>query len=89
MVQVLTILAVVYVMIGVGVMVLQRRLIYFPTKMNSVLARALAAKEGFRPWLNIDLWTARALFWNTASQKPTERPRPSGNFASRAQMVRR
>ena len=65
MVQVLIILAVVYVMIGVGVMVLQRRLIYFPTKTNSVLAAALAAKEGFRPWLNS---SGELIGWNMASR---------------------
>ena len=65
LVQVLTMLAVVYVMIAVGVMVLQRRLIYFPTKMNSVLAEALAAKEGFRPWLNS---SGELIGWNMASR---------------------
>ena len=52
-------------MIGVGVMVLQRRLIYFPTKMNSVLAEGLAAKEGFRPWLNS---SGELVGWNMASR---------------------
>jgi pimeloyl-ACP methyl ester carboxylesterase len=45
-------LAGVYVLFAVAVMLLQRRLIYFPTRLSPRLADTLAGKEGLRPWHN-------------------------------------
>src|SRR5262245_56619399 len=48
----LLILVLAYVGLALFVMCAQRKMIYFPTRMNSGLATHLAAQEGFRPWRN-------------------------------------
>jgi pimeloyl-ACP methyl ester carboxylesterase len=48
----LALLAVIYAVFVVAVMIFQRSLIYFPTKLNPKIAEQMAAKEGFLPWRN-------------------------------------
>src|SRR5881394_847882 len=51
-VMLVALLAGAYVLFAVVVMLLQRRLIYFPTRLSPRLADMLAGKEGLRPWRN-------------------------------------
>jgi len=48
----LTGLVVFYLLLCAGGCALQRRLIYFPTKLDPRVAEQMAAKEGFQPWRN-------------------------------------
>jgi uncharacterized protein len=50
--RVLILLAAVYVLFALSIMLMQRRLIYFPTKLSSALAESLAGKKGLLPWRN-------------------------------------
>jgi pimeloyl-ACP methyl ester carboxylesterase len=51
-VRMLVSLLIFYVLICVAGCAWQRRLIYFPTKLDSRVADEMAAKGGFRPWRN-------------------------------------
>jgi pimeloyl-ACP methyl ester carboxylesterase len=51
-VRVLTTLAVLYLLLCAAGCALQRRLIYFPTKLDPRVADQMAAKEGFQAWRN-------------------------------------
>jgi hypothetical protein len=58
-------LGIVYVLFVLAVMIFQRRLIYFPTKLSPEVAGQIAAKEGFQPWWNkegqtIGWWMSRS-----------------------------
>lgn len=48
----LTALLVFYILLCVGGCALQRRLIYFPTRMDAQAAGQMAGREGFQPWRN-------------------------------------
>jgi hypothetical protein len=48
----LALLAVIYAVFVTGVMIFQRNLIYFPTKLSPKVAEQMATKEGFLPWEN-------------------------------------
>lgn len=48
----LTSLVVAYLLLCVAGWAWQRRLIYFPTKLDARVAEQMAAKEGFQPWRN-------------------------------------
>ena len=50
--RVLLTLIIVYVLLALVVMLLQRRMIYFPTRYVRSVAENVAAKEGFQPWRN-------------------------------------
>ena len=50
--RMLLLLGIIYVLFVVAVMIFQRSLIYFPTKLNPRVAEQMAAKEGFQSWRN-------------------------------------
>ena len=51
-VRVLTSLVIAYLLLCVAGCAWQRRLIYFPTKLDARVVEQMAAKEGFQPWRN-------------------------------------
>jgi uncharacterized protein len=50
--RVLQLLAIVYLFIVLAVLIFQRRLIYFPTKIPADVIESVAAEHGFVPWKN-------------------------------------
>lgn len=50
--HVLLTLAIAYVLLSLVVMFLQRRMIYFPTRLTPAQEAHLAAQNGFLPWRN-------------------------------------
>jgi hypothetical protein len=52
MFRVLQLLAIVYLFIVLAVLIFQRRLIYFPTKILAAVIESVAAEHGFAPWKN-------------------------------------
>ena len=57
-----------YLLLALAVMIFQRRLIYFPTKLTPELAASRAAEEGFLPWRNA---AGRIIGWHLpASASP-------------------
>jgi hypothetical protein len=50
--RVLQLLVIVYLLIVLAVLIFQRRLIYFPTKIPAGLVVQAAAEHGFVPWIN-------------------------------------
>src|ERR1035437_9957459 len=50
--RVLQLLAIVYLFIVLAVLIFQRRLIYFPTKIPADVIESVAAENGFVPWKN-------------------------------------
>jgi pimeloyl-ACP methyl ester carboxylesterase len=50
--QMLLTLLILYVLLALFVMLVQRRLIYLPTKLSPDMASQLAREEGFQPWHN-------------------------------------
>lgn len=53
-VSILATLAFGYLLLLLGGCAVQRRLLYFPTKLDVTAAKTLAVQEGFLPWLNSD-----------------------------------
>ena len=51
-VRVLQLLAIAYLLIVLAVLIFQRRLIYFPTKIPADVIESVAAEHGFAPWKN-------------------------------------
>jgi pimeloyl-ACP methyl ester carboxylesterase len=51
-IRVLQLLAIAYLLLLLAVLVFQRRLIYFPTKMPADVIESVAAEHGFAPWKN-------------------------------------
>jgi len=49
---VLQLLAIAYLLIVLAVLIFQRRLIYFPTKIPAGVIESVAAEHGFAPWKN-------------------------------------
>ena len=50
--QMLLTLLILYVLLALFVMLVQRRLIYLPTKLSAEMASQMAQQEGFQPWRN-------------------------------------
>ena len=63
---ILTILAL-YVLLALFVMLVQRKLIYFPSKYPSNVAAGLAQQEGFREWRN---QAGELIGWHLPAQSP-------------------
>ena len=51
-IRVLPLLVIVYLLLVLAVLLLQRRLIYFPTKIPAAVIESVAAEHGFVPWKN-------------------------------------
>lgn len=51
-IRVLQLLLIVYLLIALAVLIFQRRLIYFPTKIPAEVIESVAAGHGFAPWKN-------------------------------------
>jgi pimeloyl-ACP methyl ester carboxylesterase len=52
MFRVLQLLAIAYLLVVLAVLIFQRRLIYFPTKIPADVIESVAAGHGFAPWKN-------------------------------------
>src|SRR5262245_43566546 len=69
MLHVIVAVGLVYVAIALFVMLAQRKLIYFPTRLAVRLVEHLAGQEGFRPWRNSNRET---IGWCRPSQGTAE-----------------
>lgn len=61
-------LVVIYILLALVVMFLQRRLIYFPTRIAASQVEWAAAKNGFAPWQN---QAGKIIGWKLASGAPS------------------
>lgn len=50
--RVLQLLVIAYLLIVLAVLIFQRRLIYFPTRIPADVIESVAAEHGFAPWKN-------------------------------------
>ena len=66
-VRMLVSLLILYVLICVAGCALQRRLIYFPTKLDPRVAEEMAARDGFQPWRNK---AGEIIGWKLAANSP-------------------
>lgn len=52
LIRVLQLLVIAYLLVVLAVLIFQRRLIYFPTKIPAEVVESVAAEHGFAPWKN-------------------------------------
>ena len=52
LIRVLQLLAIAYLLVLLAVLIFQRRLIYFPTKIPAEVIESVAAEHGFAAWKN-------------------------------------